>query len=155
MASPAINKKQKDYFEFRIKKIILAMDTAKRVAPPITFAYCFGLQNLRCHIYYRAIKIKWYRGPHALSSVHCPIKLSRQTRSFMESQAFLLLLSFCGLLKAKFTWRKILVGFLNLVLLSVWVILPKQTEFQKLFTDKHKLGYAQSTKMLCDLKCQQ
>ena len=26
------------------------MDTAKRVAPPITFVYYFGLQNLRRHI---------------------------------------------------------------------------------------------------------
>ena len=32
------------------------MDTTKRVAPPITFVYCFGLQNLRRHMCCRAIK---------------------------------------------------------------------------------------------------
>ena len=32
------------------------MDTAKCVALPITFVYCFGLQNLRRHMCCRVIK---------------------------------------------------------------------------------------------------
>ena len=35
--------------------------------PPITFVYCFGLQNLRHHMCCRAIKIKWYWGPTRLA----------------------------------------------------------------------------------------
>ena len=36
----------------------ISMDTDNRVAPPITFVYCFCLQNLRRHMCCRAIKTK-------------------------------------------------------------------------------------------------
>ena len=54
-----------------------AMDTDKRVLPPIPFVYCFGLQNLRRHI---AIKNKWYRGRHT-----CPLfQLRYFTQKFLD-----------------------------------------------------------------------
>ena len=45
--------------------LILSMDTAKRVVPPIMFVYCFGFQNLRRHMCCRAItKQMVYGAPH-------------------------------------------------------------------------------------------
>ena len=50
--------------------------------PPITFVYCFGLQNLRHHMCYRAVKNKWYRGHHTFSSVHSQLIATSLTRAF-------------------------------------------------------------------------
>ena len=43
------------------------IDTAKRVAPPITSVYCFGLQNLRRHMCCRAIKTNGVEGATRLA----------------------------------------------------------------------------------------
>ena len=60
------------------------MDTDKCVLPPIPFVYCFGLQNLRCHMSCRAMKNKRYRGRHTFISVHSQLNQNQGFDRFVR-----------------------------------------------------------------------